>query len=79
MIFYIFLGLVVLGAVWLIVRSPTFKQLMHGRGADPAQFGSRLDHLDDRGSDPGWNDDGHGGRWDSKRDSPQSRRHDQSY
>jgi hypothetical protein len=79
MIFYIFLGLVVLGALWLFLRSPTVKQLMRGRGSDPAQFGTYRDHLADLGSEPGWNDDGHGGFRGSRRDSPQSRRHDKSY
>ena len=79
MIFYSFLGLVLLSVVTLVVRSPTFKALMRGRGTDPAKFGTPLDPLYDRGSGTGWNDDGSGGRRASKRDSPQSRRHDESY
>lgn len=79
MIFYSFLGLAVLGVATLIVRSPTFKAMMRGRGTDPGNFGNQLDHLYDQGSGTGWNDDGSGGRRDSRRDSPQSRRHDQSY
>ena len=79
MVFYIFLGLVLLGAVLLVVRSPTFKAMMRGRGADPGRFGNQFDHLMDRGSGTGWNDDGSGGRRDSQRDPPQSRRRDENY
>jgi hypothetical protein len=79
MIFYSFLGLVLLGVVTLVVKSPTFKALVRGRGTDPGKFGRHLDHLYDRGSGTGWNDDGSGGRRGSKRDSPQSRPHDESY
>jgi len=78
MIFYSFLGLVLLGVGSLIFRSPTFKALMRGRGADPGRYGRHLDHLYDQGGQAGWNDDG-GGRRASRRDPPQSRRHDQEY
>jgi hypothetical protein len=79
MVFYSFLGLVLLGVGTLIVRSPTFKALMRGRGTDPGKFGNHLDHLFDQGSGTGWNDDGSGGRRQSRRDPPQARRHDEGY
>jgi hypothetical protein len=78
-VFYVFLGLVLLGVVFLVVRSPTFKAIVRGRGADPGRFGNQFDHLMDRGSGTGWRDDGGGGKRDSQRDPPQSRRHGEHY
>jgi hypothetical protein len=75
MILYILLGLVALGVVVAVVRSPTFRALMRGRGVDPGQWGSQLDHLYDRGFGASWNDDGRGTR-NSHINSPHTRRHD---
>jgi hypothetical protein len=75
MILYILVGLVALGVVVAVVRSPTFRALMRGRGVDPGQWGSQLDHLYDRGFGASWNDDGRGTR-NSHINSPHTRRHD---
>ncbi len=78
MVFYIFLGTVVLLVVWLIVRSPQFRQLMRGRGADAGRFGSQLDHFfEQQGGGQGWRDDGRGLR-ESKIQSKHTRRLDQA-
>ncbi len=74
MIFYGFVVMVVLAVGTWLFRSPVTKQFLRGRGTDPGQFGSRLDHLEDLGSGTGWNDDGAGGKRDSHRDSKQATR-----
>jgi hypothetical protein len=65
-VFYGFLGLVALGLVWALLRSPVFWKLVHGQGIDPSQWGSWLDHLDDDGLGVSWRNDGYGGRRESK-------------
>jgi hypothetical protein len=78
MIFYIFLGLVVLCAGWGFARSATFKQVMRGRGADAGRYGTGWDHLGDYGAQPGWNDDGDGGVRESRRGFRPSRHPDEA-
>lgn len=72
MIFYAFLGILVLVLVVCFLRSAVFTQLRRGNGADASQWGSSLDHLQEQGSQPGWNDDG-GGRRASRRVSKHMR------
>lgn len=74
MFFYGFVIVLAVAVGWWLSRSPVTRQLFRGRGTDPAQFGNRLDHLEDLGSGTGWNDDGGNGRRDSRRDSKQARR-----
>jgi hypothetical protein len=75
MVFYVFLGLVFLGIVFWATRSPVVRQLLRGRGTDPGQWGSRLDHLADQGTGgSGINDDGSGGRRASRIQSKHTRR-----
>jgi hypothetical protein len=70
MIFYAFLGIMTLALVTWFMRSATFKQLRRGSGTDASQWGTPLDHLQEQGSAPGWNDDGAGGgRRASRRES----------
>lgn len=67
MIFYAFLGIMVLIlGVWF-VRSAMFRQLRRGKGTDASRWGSPIDHLQERGSQPGWNDDGVAGKRGSRR------------
>jgi hypothetical protein len=78
MIFYTFVGLVVLSVGWLVARSPQLKQLIRGRGADAGRFGNRLDHFfDQQGTGQGWRDDGQGVRG-SHIDLPHQGRRDQA-
>jgi hypothetical protein len=78
MVFYLFLGIVALLVVWMIVRSPQFRQLMRGRGADAGRYGSQLDHFfEQQGGGQGWNDDGRGLR-ESQVHSKHTRRGDQA-
>jgi hypothetical protein len=62
MIFYTFLGIMFFALIVWFLRSAMFRQLVRGNGTDSAQWGSPLDHLQERGSQPGWNDDGGGNR-----------------
>lgn len=75
MIFYSFLGimLVVFGA-WFM-RSAMFKQLRRGHGSDPGQWGNRLDHLADQGTGgQAIGDDASGGTRESRIQSKHTRR-----
>jgi hypothetical protein len=70
MIFYAFVGIMILAVVTWFIRSAMFRQLRRGNGTDASQWGTPLDHLQERGSQPGWNDDGGGGaKRPSRRDS----------
>jgi hypothetical protein len=74
MVFYVFLGVVVVGlAVW-IAQSPVTKGLRSGRGVDPGQFGTPSDHIDDIGLGVSWRSDGRGGQRESRVLSKHTRR-----
>jgi hypothetical protein len=75
MIFYLFLAICGLGLAYRAIRSPVVRQLRRGRGTDPAQWGSRLDHLADQGTGgSSILDDGSGGRRASRIQSKHTRR-----
>jgi hypothetical protein len=74
MVFDVFVGVVLLAIVLWAVRSPLIRAHLRGRGGDPGQWGSRLDHLADQGYGQSWNDDGRGGRRPSRLDSKHQRR-----
>jgi len=65
MVFYAFLGVLVLALVLWAIRSPLVKAHLRGRGSDPGKYRSGWDDLADRGFEPSWNDDGNGGRRES--------------
>jgi hypothetical protein len=73
MIVYGVLALLALAFGRWLFRSPVLKQLLHGRGTDPAQYGNRWDHLQELGSGTGWNDDGSAGKRASRRVSKQAK------
>jgi len=67
MIFYVFLGVVVVALGAWFMRSAMFRQLRRGHGSDPAQWGNRLDHLFDQGTGgQAIGDDGSGGTRESR-------------
>ena len=73
-IFWISLGVVLLAiGVWA-ARSPLMRAHFRGRGSDPAQWGNKWEHMADLGFGQSWNDDGTGGKRDSKLDSRFTRR-----
>ena len=67
MAFYIFLGVVVLIAGWLLARSHVMRAWLTGRTRDPFASGSNRDAAAKQGLEPSWNDDG-GGRRGSRID-----------
>ena len=69
-VFYGVLGVLGLGIVVALLRSPGVLALCRGEGTDPSQFGSWQDHLDDIGLGVSWRNDGSGGRRESRSSSP---------
>ena len=59
---------------WWLLRSPVVRALLRGRGTDPGQFGSWMDHLDDIGLGPSWRSDGSGGVRETRVQSRHTRR-----
>ena len=66
MVFYCVLGVIGLGIVVALLRSPVFWHLFRGEGVDPSQFGSWQDHLDDLGLGVSWRNDGRDGQRESR-------------
>ena len=73
-ILYALLAVFALGLAWWIGRSPILRAMMRGRGTDPGQFGSWMDHLDDIGTGVSWRSDGYGGRRETQIYSKHTRR-----
>ena len=73
MVFFLFLGVVVLALALWAIRSPLVKAHLRGHGSDPGKWGSQLDHLAERGFEPSWNDDGGGGHRESHVQSKHTR------
>ncbi len=74
MVFYVFLGLVLLTVGFCVVRSNVFKQWMHGHGGDPGRWGSTWDHVAEQGMGTSWNDDGGNGQRDTHIEPKHTRR-----
>ncbi|HEY3530709.1 MAG TPA: hypothetical protein VGK78_16295 [Nocardioides sp.] len=74
MIFYAVLGVAALSLVVWLARSPVLWALLRGRGTDPSQWGTWMDHLDDIGLGVSWRNDGYGGRRETKVLSKHTRR-----
>jgi hypothetical protein len=74
MMFYAVLGVAGLALVVWLARSPVLRALLRGRGIDPSQWGTWMDHLDDIGLGVSWRNDGYGGRRETKVESKHTRR-----
>jgi hypothetical protein len=74
MVVYVVLVLGALEAAWWVHRSPVVRALLRGRGTDPGQWGSWVDHLYDDGLGPSWRDDGSGGERETRVRSRHTRR-----